>query len=106
MQYHERRTTMTKQDQDQHEAPHVLSNAIGGINRVARMMEDYAKKLRQRAAEIKHGSPTATRPEMHTWAINEIENFMRNINFSDLAGMTAQLGAVDQYLPKPETYKN
>jgi hypothetical protein len=66
-------------------------DAILELVNLAKRAEDLAADLKRRAADVQAEieCPDATRlakPEdLYTWAINDVENFLRNINFAILA---------------------
>lgn len=72
-----------------------LEKAVSDLRTVAERAERLAVKLHHYADEIKNpptdnGIPV-TAAERYTWAINEVENYIRNINFANLASNVARI---------------
>ena len=58
----------------------------------ANQMADMAEKLKRRASEI--GEPCSlgtTASDRAGWAVNEIENLLRNLNFAEMTRLIANL---------------
>jgi hypothetical protein len=69
-----------------------VDGSVEKLNHLANLFSDYATKLRGRATEIEEYGTTvsdtpsiASRNDLFNWAINDAENCIRNINFSNLA---------------------
>ena len=83
---------MSKEEiQVEHE--HAVENAKKLLLRRAEHMEDYARKMKQAAERMSAEMVLATESSMYFgWAINDIENMMRNLNFAELARAQEELG--------------
>ena len=71
---------------------HCREMAANDLTRIANMMREYADKLDRTAATI-------TAAEMG-YAINEIENLQRNLNFAILARRTAELAVAESLIER------
>ena len=71
---------------------HCREMAASDLTRIANMMREYADKLDRTAATI-------TAAEMG-YAINEIENLQRNLNFAILARRTAELAVAESLIER------
>lgn len=62
------------------------------IDRVADLLLDYSRKVRDRAKGIRtyKGKDAASSVE---YAVNDVENMLRNVNFAALARVTAELAS-------------
>lgn len=67
-------------------------NAINAILLRATRARELAEKLERYAAQLVDDREVPLN-ERYTWAINEIENYIRNINFSKLARHTARINS-------------
>ena len=61
------------------------------LARIHDMLGDYQKKLALRCAEINHPAATTAASSVMAYAINDIENLIRNFNFARLAECAADL---------------
>ena len=85
---------MTQQEMATMALCQARSNAILSLDRVAANMREYADKLDRRCTEVKQVLPVfgkSSVADVVNWAINDVENFVRNINFAQLASAQAQL---------------
>ena len=66
---------------------------VSELKRLARLMDETAGDLRKRADEILSEREDETVNNVHlvTWAINDVENMMRNLNFNHLSFKLARL---------------
>lgn len=75
-----------------------FNNAQGKLIRIAAMMRDYADKMERYAKDMANcpkdgeGNFISQPSDCFNWAINDVENLFRNINFSELARLQARLG--------------
>lgn len=74
------------------------ANAVKAIRRRANDARGLAEKLERYAAEIENPPKSAvkiTATERFSWAINDIENYLRNLNFAEMARDAASMSEAD-----------
>lgn len=78
---------------------HAVAGSVEELKRVASLLQDYSQKMLRYAAQVQ-AQPDMTLPvsraDRMTWAINDVENCMRNFNLSNLARRVADLTVAEQ----------
>lgn len=90
---------MTDQEFKAMEFKSAVNQAAIALRSRASSLADYAAKLDQRVEELEAYDPAqerlAKRSDLVNWAINDIENLLRNLNFAELARVYANLKGVE-----------
>lgn len=69
-----------------------LIKASMAIKQLASDARELAERLDRRAAQLAEGStPNASATELFSWAVNDIENYIRNVNFAGLVRRANEL---------------
>ena len=78
-----------------------IKNLITEFERIAELLKSTANEVERYIEEIKEGDDKikgATQEEYAAWAINAVENMMRNLNFSRTATAIVNLSVAKQEL--------
>lgn len=70
--------------------------------RRANLMKDYSEKLTKIADDLLVDSTSTTVANRATWAINEIENAMRNFDYNLLASGVARIAVAETVVKQNE----
>ena len=87
---------MTNAEMNKMELKSSIENTAEQFERVKRLMRDYADKMADVAYRIRTEDPSKqtfkyTRADMANAGINDIENMLRNVNFSQIARYASRL---------------
>ena len=78
---------------------HSRQQLVAEIRRMAKRLADGAAKLEQHAKEAEGETKPQDIVDQAVWAINEVENVIRNLNFSNVARQIGAYTAVTTTVP-------
>ena len=89
---------MTDADMKKLDLDYTVERAINALRARSHDLASLAEKLAKRADEIDNYKAEdrrlANRDDLFNWAINDIENMIRNLNFADMARIGGELHRV------------
>jgi len=88
--------TIRIQEIAEHQVKYFEEQALDQIETLAKRLEEKAQELRKKKEDIAEGDDIGelriSQEERISWAVNDVENLLRNLNISQLVTTTYKLG--------------